>query len=151
MQFLRQFGMLLVNHRALAIAGMSMVEARPEGWRFVTVTGISIPLDRVESDICKQEILNSRGNIIPISSAKYDSPLNCFRLFNWVVLPYRAFNTQSITAIEMRESMTPSAHYRLIFMNNMQVDLNPQETKFFDRECQNIIYETQKVMSQMSK
>lgn len=149
MQFLRQFGMLLVNHRAFAIAGMSLVEARPDGWRFVTVTGIPFMLDQIEADICKQEILQSRGNIIPISTAKYDSPLNCFRAFNWIVLPYRAFNAQAITAIEIREGTLPTAHYRLTFMNNLQVDLNPQETKFFDRECQNIIYETQRVVNQM--
>jgi hypothetical protein len=151
MQHLRKFGMLLVNNRAFGIAGMSMIEARPDGWIFRTVTGITFTLNPVEADMLKQEILNTRGNIIQVSNAKYQSPFDCFRTFNWIVLPFRAFNAQSINAVELLNGSTPEAHYKITFMNNLQVELSPAESKFFDSECMTIIYETQRIMGQIQK
>lgn len=151
MQHFRKLGMMLINGRAFAIAGMSMIEVRKEGWLFRSVTGISFSLNPVEADMLKQEIMTSRGNIIPISSAKYQSPLDCFRALYWIVLPYRAFSPQSITAIELIRTTETEQHYKVTFMNNLQVELDAEETKYFDREVMNIIYESQVMMSKMQQ
>lgn len=149
MEFSRKLGMLLVNNRSFAIAGMAMIEAAQDVCIFRTNTGMAFSLTPAELEILKQEIAGFMRGMINVSSAKYQSIFDCLRAFRWLVLPWRAINPAALSVIELINANGPSPHYKITLLGNYQFDLTPEESAHFQSECVNLIWEAQRIAQNM--
>lgn len=144
MEFLRKFGMVLIGHRAFAIAGMAMIQATKEGCTFYTNTGMPFPLDHAEMHVLRQEVLNVFGGVIQLGNAKYESPFDCLRGYRWIVLPWCAINPAALSVIESIDGM-----YKLTLLGNSQVQLMPEDSAYFNGESMTLIWEAQRIAQSM--
>lgn len=142
LDYLRAFKMVVVGNRAFSMSAIAMIGCELDGWTLKTNTGQVYKLNTEETQIFKREC--QQGLILAPSS----DPLAFLRqALNWIVLHNRAINLQAIMAVG--ETPDFKDHMTVHLFGGWEVILTPIESQMFKRECQNLIFEAQKLATRL--
>lgn len=142
MDYLRAFQMVVVSGQAFSLNAIAMIETQPDGWDLKTNTGEIFNLTNPETTVFRRECQQGVINASPEPFAFLRQRLN------WIVMPNLAINLNAIMVVQ--EQPEPFRGSLKIFLfGGWQVNINPIHAQIFQRECQNLIFEAQKLASRL--